>query len=173
LEQKRNDDQYRRDQESKQTEAEKRQRQEVLRRDNGVLARGLQEMITEEVKKFAAAPNESEDKTYVRQRWPMLANWYRDKIRGAWEFENVASDLRDYGSVKWKNRVLEAGFVEVTFRLKHRELGEHQQKCFLVGYVADREFAVPRDPISVPCEDATAASRYKVAHEFSSKWIAN
>ncbi len=173
LEQKRNDDQYRRDQESKQTEAEKRQRQEVLRRDNGVLARGLQEMITEEVKKFAAAPNESEDKTYVRQRWPMLANWYRDKIRGAWELENVASDLRDYGSVKWKNRVLEAGFVEVTFRLKHRELGEHQQKCFLVGYVADREFAVPRDPISVPCEDATAASRYKVAHEFSSKWIAN
>ncbi|MDA9421576.1 hypothetical protein XH97_05520 [Bradyrhizobium sp. CCBAU 53380] len=173
LEQKRKDDQYRRDQESKQTDAEKRQRQEALRRDNGVLARGLQEMITEEVKEFAAASNEADDKTYVKQRWPTLATWYREKIRGAWELENVASDLRDYGSVKWKNRVLEAGFVEVTFKLKHRELGEHQQKCFVVGYVADREFAVPRDPISVPCEDFNAVSKYKVAHEFSSKWIAN
>jgi hypothetical protein len=173
LEQKKKDDQYRREQEGKQTEAEKRQRQEALRKDNGALARGLQEMIAEEVKEFAFAISDAGDKTYVKQRWPTLATWYREKIRGAWELENVSTDLRDYGSVKWKNRVLEAGFVEVTFKLKHRELGEHQQKCFLVGYVADREFAVPRDPIAVPCEDANAVTRYKIAHEFSSKWIAN
>jgi hypothetical protein len=172
LEQKRKDDQYRRDQEKKQTETEKRQHQEVLRRENGVLARGLQEMITEEVKEFATT-SEADDKTYVNQRWPALATWYREKIRGAWELENIGGELRDYGSVKWKNRVLEAGFVEVTFKMKHRELGEHQQKCFLVGYLADREFAVPRDPISVPCEDGSAVSRYKIAHEFASKWIAN
>lgn len=131
------------------------------------------EMIAEEVKEFASAISDAGDKTYVKQRWPTLATWYREKIRGAWELENVSTDLRDYGTVKWKNRVLEAGFVEVTFKLKHRELGEHQQKCFLVVYVADRDFAVPRDPIAVPCEDANAVTRYKIAHEFSSKWIAN
>jgi hypothetical protein len=42
----------------------------------------------------------------------------------------------------------------------YRGLGEHQQKCFVVGYVADREFEVKRDPIAIPCEDDDAIDRY-------------
>jgi hypothetical protein len=89
------------------------------------------------------------------------------------ELENVASELRDYGVVEWKNRVLEAGFVAITFKMKHRGLGEHQQECFVVGYVADREFEVERDPIAVRCEDDDAIDRYKIARKYSSKWFAN
>jgi hypothetical protein len=172
LEQKRKDDQLRADIQRRQTDAERSERQEGLQKENGVLARGLQEKITDEVKEFATK-SELDDKTYVRQRWPALATWYRERIADEWELESVASELRDYGMVKWKNRVLEAGFVAITFKMKHRGLGEHQQKCFQVGFVADREFEVARDPISAPCDDESAVNRYKTAHEFSSKWLAD
>jgi hypothetical protein len=170
--QKRKDDQLRADLEKKQTDAERRQREETLRKENGVLARGMQEKIAEEVKSFVAK-SESDDKTQVRQKWPALATWYRERIRGQWELENVASELRDYGIVEWKNRVLEANLIAITFTMKNRGLGEHQQKCFVVGYVADREFDVARDPMSVACEDENTVNRYKIAHKFSSKWFAN
>ncbi|RXG93243.1 helix-turn-helix domain-containing protein [Bradyrhizobium vignae] len=73
-------------------------------------------------------------------------------------------DHPDFCQVLKDGKLLEAGFVEITFKLKHRELGEHQQECFVVGYVAAHELAVPRDPIAMPCEDASAISRYKIAH---------
>ncbi len=103
--------------------------------------------------------------------WPALATWYRGQIRGEWELENVASELRDYGVAEWKTRVLEAAFVAITFKMKHRGLGEHQQKCFVVGYLADREFEVSRDYIEAPCEDDSAINRYKIARKYSSKWF--
>ena len=109
----------------------------------------------------------------MRQWWPTLATWYLEQIANDWELESVASELRDYGTVKWKNRILEAGFVALTFKVKNRALGEHQQKCFTVGYIADREFEVARDPIAVPCEDEVAINRYRTARDFSSKWLAN
>ena len=180
IEQKRKDDQARAEIEMNQTSAERKQREERLRKENGVLARGLEEAIAAQIKAFTvaetkafAAKNDYEDKTHVRQEWPALATWYREKTRGEWELENVASELRDYGVVEWKNRVLEAGFVAITFKMKHRGLGEHQQKCFVVGYVADREFEVERDPIAVTCEDDGAIDRYKIARKYSSKWFAN
>jgi hypothetical protein len=172
IEQKRKVDQASAEIEMRQTSAERKQREERLRKENGVLARGLEEAIAAEIKAFAVK-SDYEDKTHVRQEWPALATWYREKIRGEWELENVASELRDYGVVEWKNRVLEAGFVAITFKMKHRGLGEHQQKCFVVGYVADREFEVERDPIAVPCEDDDAIDRYKIARKYSSKWFAN
>ncbi|KRQ10162.1 hypothetical protein AOQ71_19525 [Bradyrhizobium manausense] len=109
----------------------------------------MQEKITEEVKRFAASSS-ADDKTYVRQKWPTLAAWYRERIRGDWELENINSELRDYGVVEWKNRVLEAGLTAITFRMKRGGLGEYQQNCFLVGYVADREFDVARDRYRLP-----------------------
>ena len=172
LDQKAKDDQTRADIQRRQTDAEKRERQERLQKENGALARGLQDLITDHVKEFAAR-SERTDKTYVKQWWPMLATWYRGRIAEDWELEEIASELRDYGTVKWKNRILEAGFVTLTFKMKNRGLGEHQQTCFIVGYVADREFEVARDPIAVPCADESAVSRYKAALEFSSKWLAN
>jgi hypothetical protein len=172
IDQKRKDDEVRAEIEKKQTDAERRQREEKLRKENGVLARGLEESIFAKVKEFASK-SEYEDKTHVGQEWPALATWYRGKVREQWELENVASELRDYGVVEWKNRVLEAGFVAITFKIKHRLLGEHQQKCFIVGHVADREFEVDRDPIAVSCENDSAINKYNLAHKFSSKWFAN
>ena len=178
IDQKRKDDQARAEIEMKQTGVERKQREERLRKENGVLARGLEEAIAAQIKEFAAAEikafadkREYEDKTQVRQMWPALATWYRGKIRGEWELEDVASELRDYGVVEWKTRVLEAGFVAITFKMKHRGLGEHQQACFVVGYLADREFEVSRDPIEAPCEDDSAINRYKIARKYSSKWV--
>ena len=172
IEQKRKDDEVRAEIEKKQTDAERKQREENLRKENGVLARSLEESIFAEVKAFTTK-SEYEDKTHVGQEWPALTTWYRGKIREQWELENVASELRDYGVVEWKNRVLKAGFVAITFKIKHRMLGEHQQKCFVVGYVADREFEVERDPIAVTCENDGAINGYKQARKFSSKWFAN
>jgi tetratricopeptide (TPR) repeat protein len=172
IEQKRQDDEVRAEIEKKQTDAERIKREEKLRKENGVPARGLEDSIFAEVKAFATK-SEYEDKTHVGQEWPALATWYRGKIREQWELENVASELRDYGVVEWKNRVLEAGFVAITFKIKHRLLGEHQQKCFIVGYVSDREFEVERDPIAVTCENDGAINGYKRARKFSSKWFAN
>ena len=85
----------------------------------------------------------------------------------------MSGDLLDYGVVEWKSRVLEAGLVAVRFKMKQRTLGEYQEKCFYVGYTADHEFDVERDPIAVPCEDESTLSRYKVAHSFTSKWFAH
>src|ERR1700694_645569 len=99
-------------------EAEKTQRQERLRKENGVPARGLEEAMYAEVKAFASRA-EYEDKTRVRQEWPALATWYRQGIKEQWELENVTSELRDYGVPEWKNRVLEVGFVAITFKMKH------------------------------------------------------
>ena len=151
---------------------EKRDRQDKLQKENGALARGLQELITDRIKEFAEKSDRA-DRTYVRQWWPTMATWYLEQIANDWELESVASELRDYGTVKWKNRILEAGFVALTFKVKNRALGEHQQKCFTVGYIADREFEVARDPIAVPCEDEVAINRYRTARDFSSKWLAN
>jgi hypothetical protein len=172
INEKRKDDEVRAEIEKKQTDLERKQREATLRKENGVLARGLEEAISGEVKVFASK-SESEDKTHVRQEWPALGNWYRDMIRQQWELENIASELQDYGVVEWKNRVLEVGFTAITFKMKNRALGEYQQKCFVVGYANDREFEVERDPIAVPCENTSAVEQYKLAHRFSSKWIAN
>lgn len=172
LEQKQKDDQIRAEIQRRQTDGERKERQVALQRESGVLARGPQESIAGQIKEFAIASGVT-DKTHVIQKWPTLAAWYRNRISEEWELENVTSELRDYGMVKWKDRILEAGFVAITFEMKNRALGEHQQKCLVVGYVADREYEVSRDPLVVPCEDELAVGRYKTAHEFSSKWLAN
>lgn len=172
LDQRRKDDQLRAELQRRQSGEEKRDRQDKLQKENGALARGLQELITDRIKEFAEKSDRA-DRTYVRQWWPTLATWYLEQIANDWELESVVSELRDYGTVKWKNRILEAGFVALTFKVKNRALGEHQQKCFTVGYIADREFEVARDPIAVPCEDEVAINRYRTARDFSSKWLAN
>ena len=86
IEQKRKDDQARAEIEMKQTSVERKQREEGLRKENGVLARGLEEKIAAQIKEFADAEikasadkSDYEDKTQVRQMWPALATWYRQK----------------------------------------------------------------------------------------------
>ncbi|KIZ39894.1 hypothetical protein OO17_19180 [Rhodopseudomonas palustris] len=172
VEQKRKDDQIRVAIQRRQTDAERKERQVAMQKESGGAARALQDSMTDEVKKFTAAADLSAG-AHVRQKWPELTAWYRNRIAEDWQLEDVLGDLRDYGQVKWKDRILEAGFVAITFKMKNRALGEHQQKCFVVGYVDDREFEVARDPLAVPCDDEVAVGRYKTAHEFSSKWIAN
>jgi tetratricopeptide (TPR) repeat protein len=170
LEQKKRDDQVRRAVERKQTNAERTEREAQLRQQNGSLARGMADSVLSRIKTFSS---EAGDGMRVAQEWPSLAKWFGDQRRQEWELESVSGDLLDYGVVEWKSRVLEAGFVAVRFKMKQRALGEYQEKCFSVGYTADHEFDVERDPIAVPCEDESTLSRYKVAHSFTSKWFAH
>jgi hypothetical protein len=170
LEQKKRDDQARRAVERKQTDAERTEREAQLRQQNGSLARGMADSVLSRIKTFSS---EAGGGTRVAQEWPSLAKWFGDQRRQEWELESVSGDLLDYGVVEWKSRVLEAGFVAVRFKMKQRTLGEYQEKCFSVGYSADHEFDVERDPIAVPCEDESTLSRYKVAHSFTSKWFAH
>lgn len=170
LEQKKRDDQVRREAERKQTDSEKTEREAQLRQQNGSLARGMTDSILSRIKTFSSGTG---DGTRVAQEWPTLARWFGDQRRQEWELESVSGDLLDFGVVEWKNRVLEAGFVAVRFKMKQRGLGEYQEKCFSVGYTADHEFDVERDPIAVPCEDESSVNRYKVAHSFTSKWFAH
>lgn len=172
VEQKRKDDQIRVEIQRRQTDAERKERQAAMQKESGALVRAFQESLTDQIKRFATSGSPSAQ-AHVQQRWPELANWYRNRVVEEWELEDVSSDLRDYGKVKWKDRVLEAGFVAVTFKIKNRALGDRQQRCFVVGYVVDREFEVARDPLVVSCDDEVAVGRYKTAHEFSSKWLAN
>ncbi|WP_246668459.1 hypothetical protein [Bradyrhizobium elkanii] len=170
LEQKKRDDQVRREAQRKQTDAERTERQAQLRQQNGSLARGMSDSILSRMRTFSSGAG---DGMRVAQQWPSLAKWFSDQRRQEWELESVSGDLLDYGVVEWKNRVLEAGFVTVRFKMKQRALGEHQEKCFSVGYTADHEFDVERDPIAVPCEDERSVTNYKVAHSFTSKWFAH
>jgi hypothetical protein len=170
LEQKKRDDQVRRAVERKQTDAERTEREAQLRQQNGSLARGMADSVLSRIKSFSSGAG---DGMRVAQEWPGLAKWFGDQRRQEWELESVSGDLLDYGVVEWKSRVLEAGFVAVRFKMKQRTLGEYQEKCFSVGYTADHEFDVERDPIAVPCEDESTLSRYKVAHSFTSKWFAH
>jgi hypothetical protein len=170
IKQKKIDDQIRIDNVRKQTDAERREREAQLRQENGVLARGMSDSVLSRVKAFTTG---SGDTGRVAQEWPGLARWFRARTSEGWELESVNGDLLDYGIVEWKNRVLEAGFVAIRLKTKNRALGEYHEKCFSVGYAADREFNVERDPIDVPCEDEDSVGRYKVAHSFSSKWFAH
>lgn len=65
------------------------------------------------------------------------------------------------------------GLLATVSHVKQRALGEYQEKCFSVGYTADREFDLERDPLAVPCDDESSVNRYKVAHSFTSKWFAH
>ena len=132
------------------TDEQRKKRQIQLRQENGVLARGLEGGILDEVKAYIKRGNE---KTHVKQEWPEFAKWYQRRMGEQWELENVTSEVNDYGVVEWKNRVLEVGFAAITFKTKHRMLGEHQQTCFIFGHIVDREFDVERDPIVVPCDN--------------------
>lgn len=170
LEQKKRDDKVRHEAERKQTDAERTEREAQLRQQNGSLARGMSDSILSRIKTFTSGVG---DGMRVAQEWPSLAKWFGDQRQQDWELESVSGDLLDYGVVEWKNRVLEAGFVAVRFKMKQRALGEYQEKCFSVGYTADREFDVERDPIAVPCEDESSVSRYKITHSFTSKWFAH
>jgi tetratricopeptide (TPR) repeat protein len=169
LDQKKKDDQLLKDLRDKLTDEERKKRQDKLRKDNGALARGLERGILDEINSFL---KQEDDRTHVKQEWPEFADWYQARIRDQWELENVTSDLNDYGVVEWKNRVLEAGFASITFKMKHRLLGEHQQTCFIFGHIVDREFEVERDPVMVSCDRSDKIERYKLARSFSSKWFA-
>ena len=170
IEQKKRDDLIRAESVKKQTDAERRQREAQLQKENGVVARGMADSVLSRVKAFTSG---SGDEGRLAQEWPGLARWFRARKSEGWELESVNGDLQDYGVVEWKNRVLEAGFIAIRLKTKNRALGEYHEKCFSIGYTADREFNVERDPIDVPCEDEDAVTRYKVAHNFSSRWFAH
>jgi hypothetical protein len=169
LDQKKKDDEILNNLRNKLTDEERRKRQDKLRKENGALARGLEGGILDEINAFL---RRGDDRTHVKQEWPDFANWYQARIQEQWELENITSELNDYGVVEWKNRVLEAGFEAITFKMKHRLLGEHQPTCFIFGHIVDREFEIERDPIIVPCDKSDRVERYKSAHNFSSKWFA-
>jgi hypothetical protein len=155
---------------NKSSEKQRQDRQRDLRQQYGSLARGLEATMFDEIRTFVDAP----DKQHlgIQQKWPEFANWYQSRLREQWGLDSINKDLDDYGMVDWKNRVLEASIVAVTFKMKNRELGEYRDSCWLFGYIFDKEFDVARDPIGVRCDNGDAVKRYKLGRHFSSRWIA-
>lgn len=90
-----------------------------------------------------------------------------------WEVMGAATNttLVDYGVVRWKNRVLPAGFLRVKLKLRNAERGEYKNICFVFGFLKDEEFGRYREPYEGECGAAGKLAKYKLARSFASRWV--
>lgn len=106
---------------------------------------------------------------------PEFAKWYQGQKAAGWELltDGYGVELADYGLVQWQGRSVEAVVSQITIKMKHGDLGKYEDTCFLVGLIADKEFARSREPILEDCKDSDArVIQWKTAHSFESRWYA-
>ena len=105
--------------------------------------------------------------------FPDYSKWLKGRSDDQWETFNVSSEVADFGTVQWKGRPVDAIIVRSVIQQKNRILGKYEDRCFMFGYVDDREFAMQRDPFGLDCESLNALNKWKVGEKFQSQWNAN
>lgn len=136
-------------------------------------ARGLAADTGDQVAAFIEAPDAPEAAA-VANLFPSLAKWYRGQVSAGWELQSdgYASDLVDYGTVRWQGRTLDTVFVKIAVGMKHRELGKYEETCLLMGAVVDQEFSRYRDVFESRCLEAEPRlGAWKSSQGFESRWI--
>ncbi len=153
----------RKDQQSQKSEIER-----VLRQKNSDRAQGLKNGIQDFVR--GLAENRIVD---ANNFFPHYSKWLKGRSDDQWETFNVSSEVADFGTVQWNERPVDAIIVRSVFQQKNRILGKYEDRCFMFGYVDDREFTMQRDPFDVDCDNSSALNSWKVGEKFQSQWNAN
>lgn len=129
-------------------------------------AKAAASALGEEVKNWTANRSGSVGLVYSK-----YAAWLQDKFADHWEVASINAELADFGSSNWKGRMLDTPFTRISMRLRNKMLGEYQDACFLFGRINDAEFSMTREPAFASCDDRAEIDRWKVGHQFQSKWI--
>ncbi len=146
----------------------KARREAELRQQYGAMARALEGDLTAEMKNFLEGRTSS-----VPGRYPAIRGWYAAQLQDRWELMTVETALLDYGISEFKGRSLETAFARTTVRMRNRVLGEYKEHCLITGFVSDKEFDMAREPIGVPCDEASRAlEAYRQEQRFASRWHA-
>src|SRR5262249_40069802 len=148
------------DRQNQKTEQEKR-----LRERNGVRARGLLSRVDEFIKPLA------EQRTVDKDGWfSNYSTWLNTRFADQWQTFNLSSEVADFGIVQWNGRPLDAIIVRSVIQQKNRIEGKYDNGCFMFGFVDDVEFAMSREPFSVPCDSSDRVIRtWKVGKNFQSQ----
>ena len=153
----------RKDQQSQKSEIER-----VLRQKNSDRAQGLKNVIQDFVR--GLAENRIVDANNFFRHY---SKWVKVRSDDQWETFNVSSEVADFGTVQWNGRPVDAIIVRSVIQQKNRILGKYEDRCFMLGYVDDREFTMQRDPFDVDCSNGSAVNLWKLDEKFQSQWNAN
>ncbi|MER9171644.1 hypothetical protein NKI12_30900 [Mesorhizobium australicum] len=151
-------------------------RQADLRQKNGPAATALLNLFSDGLKRTVLGPAGSVNPTSgidVDTLFPDFAEWTAGLSNDNWKPTEVASEIRDYGTVNWKGRSLDGIVVKATVKMASAERGQYKDECFLLAAVMDGEFQMVRDPYESRCTDTEASNHWAVGHEFKSLWVAN
>lgn len=113
----------------------------------------------------------TQQKGTAQEEFPAYANWVSDELADHWEFQDINSEVADFGTSNFKGRQLETIIARVTLNWKNRLLGEYDKPCFLFGRINDTEFSIVREPFVVKCDDTTDLEHWEQGHQFASQWI--
>jgi hypothetical protein len=149
-------------------QSEKSEIERVLRQKNSDRAQGLKNGIQDFVR--GLAENRIVD---ANNFFPDYSKWLKGRSDDQWETFNVSSEVADFGTVQWKGRPVDAIIVRSVIQQKNRILGKYEDRCFMFGYVDDREFTMQRDPFDVDCSGGSAVNLWKVGEKFQSQWNAD
>jgi uncharacterized protein YecT (DUF1311 family) len=149
----------------KNKEADKSERERVLRIRNGVKARGLENYVHDLVS--GEAQKKIVDTEHLFEPY---SSWLDGRFAEKWETYGVNSEVADFGTFQWKGRTLPAVVVKTIINQKNRNLGKYENPCYKFGLVDDEEFSRLREPIAVSCEDARVIESWKSGGKFQSQW---
>jgi hypothetical protein len=103
--------------------------------------------------------------------WDNLNTWRTNLEAKGWQFGSTVPRSVDYGFAKWRGRKIETILAEIKFSMKHPDLGEYKQSCWMLGYLNDTEFNRIRDLISVPCAKLVEVAKWSAANAFDTRWL--
>jgi hypothetical protein len=99
---------------------------------------------------------------------------YRRQIDGGWELDSADYLIHEFGESLSNDRILETIFVQMNFRMRHRDLGRYETHCFVVGYQHDAEFGRLRNSFDQRCESAPShLSEWMSARRYQSLWTSS
>jgi hypothetical protein len=148
-------------------EVERSKEEIKLREQNGSAAKAFEDLLNTEDKGLVEDPKGSRFAT----KYPSLAELYSKSISEDWEFVSLNAELRDYGTVQFKGRLLEAGLGVAKFTMRNRILGQYKELCFTTGFANDREFDIEREYFAQECSHAAEKLATYVHDEgFVSYW---
>ena len=114
------------------------------------------------------------ESTRLGRLYPDLATAIGGRLTEGWEYVSSSVDVRDYGTTKWKGRLLDAFVVTSTIDIRHRSMGEYKHLCYIAAYINDVEFGMLRSPFFAPCDDGNSDLKsWKASFDFVSKWNAD
>jgi hypothetical protein len=111
-------------------------------------------------------------KSFLKSVFPNYFDWYGSRLTDLWALADSHYELYDYGTAKWNDRRIEAVFIKYEVKLKNRVLGKYEDRCMVMGWIADNEFSMRRDAIETSCDDAESyISDWQKSRAFEQRWV--